>query len=161
MQRTVRLHSKGVSMMWPLTHISAGLDPERGRKTANGVWLSINPWTAILLGCWGRLCNAIIPSIWIQVAQYKLPTYATLQTIMIHSSTMTNTRAKISLDSFLMCGFLFPSPTNPYESLKTREALPSHDAALYFSTQLGASKKMGGDDVCLYHSGKTQPCMHC
>ena len=33
----IRLHSKGVSIMWPLTHISAGLDPERGMITANGV----------------------------------------------------------------------------------------------------------------------------
>lgn len=60
-----------------------------------------------------------------------------------------------------MCGFLFPSPTNPYESLKTREALPSHDAALYFSTQLGASKKMSGDDVCLYHSGNVMIPLTC
>lgn len=37
--------------MWPLIHISAGLNPDRGRKTANGVWLSISHFTGAEVGC--------------------------------------------------------------------------------------------------------------
>lgn len=58
----ISLYGEGFSIMWPLTHISAEWDPERGMITANGVWLSINPWTDISQGCWGHMSNAINPS---------------------------------------------------------------------------------------------------
>lgn len=37
MHSEIRLRREGVSMMWPLTHISTGLDPRRGMITANGI----------------------------------------------------------------------------------------------------------------------------
>lgn len=37
MHSQIRLRSEGVSIMWPLTHISTGLDPKRGMIIANGI----------------------------------------------------------------------------------------------------------------------------
>lgn len=73
----ISLYGEGFSIMWPLTHISAEWDPERGMITANGVWLSINPWTDISQGCWGHMSNAINPSIHTQMAQCEEQTYNT------------------------------------------------------------------------------------
>lgn len=140
MHSEIRRHSEGVSIMWPLTHISAGLDPERGMITANGIWLSINQWTAISPGCWGRLHNAVIVSICTQVAARKAQTHRSWNYdffFFFFSYTMTNTGHEnvFVLSQFSQeLSFLFPSQTHFHMNHWTHMGL-SHPMMPLFTFQ--------------------------
>lgn len=146
--------------MWPLTHISAGLDPERGMITANGVWLSINQWTAISPGCWGHLYNAIIVSICTQVAPLKAKTHRSWNYDFFFCSSITNTGHEnifVFTQFSQALSFLFSSHTDFHMNHWTHVGL-SHPMMPRFTFQHSlrlTCKRMNRNLVGRHHSDKT------